>query len=190
MRFYLVLILFSFCGLGFSQDLPKNPQLGVCYARCLEANGKELEWKKIDCDLVQKENILNLKNLKTGVFKDKDRKVIKRKLIKIINKGYTVELLSHYFSNKSDSINELRSIQNAKALYSYLETQGVNTKQLLISTYGSSKPLTSCFNSNSCPDYYNKNTRVEYRVINIAPKLNVSWVYDNEKKIWCYKANN
>lgn len=166
MKFYIGLILFCFCSLGFSQDLPKNPQPGECYVRCIKDSGKKQEWKKIDCDLVQTKNILTLENLSKGVLDDEDRLTIKRKLIKILKKGYTVELLSHYYSNKSDSINELRSIQNAKALVSYLKTQDVNTKQLLISTYGNLKPLKQCPNKVSCDDYYNKNTRIEYRVVN------------------------
>ena len=168
--------------------MPKNPKAGECYVRCRDNNGKSLEWKNIDCDLILKENRLKIENLSSSVLNEKDRKTIKKKLIKILKKGYTVELLSHYHSNNSDSINELRSIQNGKALFSYLETHGINTKQILISAYGNIKPLPNCLSNVSCRDYYNKNTRIEYRVVNATRKENAIWTYDNEKKIWCYKA--
>ncbi|WP_152971397.1 hypothetical protein [Lacinutrix algicola] len=187
MKFYILLLSLCFTYIGFSQTMPSNPKAGECYVRCRDNNSKLLEWKKIDCDLVNEGSLLEIENLSKGVFSEKDRKVIKKKLVKILKKGFTVELLSHYYSNRSDSINQLRSIQNGKALFSYLDTEGINTKQLLISAYGNSKPLENCY-SLKCADYYIKNTRIEYRVVNTSTKENVVWNYDNEKKIWCYTA--
>lgn len=188
MKLYITIILLCFSFLGQSQNMPKNVRGGECYIRCKDNNGEFLTWKKVKCDLVLKENALKIEDLSKGVFNKKDRKTINKKLVKLFKKGYTIELLSHYYSKKSDSINQLRSIQNGNALYSYLQTQGVNTKQLLISAYGNSKPLKSCNNINTCPDYYIKNTRLEYRVVNLETKENVVWSYNNEKKIWCYTA--
>lgn len=192
MKFYILLLSLCFTYIGFSQNMPSNPKAGECYVRYRDSEGQSLEWKKIDCDLILKENSLKIENLSSGILTRKDRKTIKRKLIKILEKGYAVELLSHYFSNESDSLNELRSIQNGKTIFTYLKTQNINTKQFLISAYGNSKPLEECANKFSCKDYFNKNTRLEYRVVNPMPMPigDGVWNYDNEKKIWCYKANN
>lgn len=186
--FTTIVLLCAFC-FGFAQKLPSNPRVGTCYVKCVNSNGKKQGWKEVDCKLVKKENDLKLNNLTRGVFDEKDRKVLNRTLLKVLKKGYTIELLSHYFSEKSDSINQLRSLQNGKSLYTYLKTQGVNSNQIVISAYGNTKPLINCINNVVCKDYYKLNTRINYRVINFNSNLKGTWSFDNKNKMWCYKNN-
>ncbi len=153
----------------FSQDvdLPRNPQPGKCYVKCKVGDGEFYKWKKIDCDVIYFQQ-LPIENIRSGIYSEEDEKVIKKKLLKYLKKGYTIELKSHYDSNVSDDKNALYSIQKAKLLAGYVfsKDENIETNQIRITAMGNSEPLEKCVNKNNCSKAYYKNTRLEYRAIN------------------------
>lgn len=173
-------------------DLPPNSKQGECYVRCLDDNGDFGEWKAYDCDLAFYSN-LNLKfDDKQIQLTEKDKKRLKRKLIEHFEKGFSIEIASHFDSERHDKVNARISTLRGKAVADYLVNElGVNPKQIALSGYGNLKPINPCdkIGIKKCTQkHYDDNTRVEFKILNFQEnKEEGEWIFLRDKGFWCYK---
>ncbi|WP_299215317.1 OmpA family protein [uncultured Dokdonia sp.] len=153
-------MLFSIVGMVLSTsiyaqtyDLPPHPESGKCYVRCLPKENKKPTWDKIDCALISFQKLeVTIENTDQA-FSKKDAKIIDKKLVPYIKKGYRLQIRSHYVSSAADSINVKISSQRAIAVGNYLVERGMNPELLFINSLGSLKV---------------KKIELEYRVVNVS----------------------
>jgi len=155
MKIYVVLLVTMLATSVYAQsnDLPPNPESGKCYIKCFNDNKKNIKWEDIDCALVNYQKLdVSLENPDQPLSK-KDLKMINKKLVPYVKKGYRLQIRSHYVSNAPDSINVKISSQRAIAVGNYLVEQGMDPALLFINSLGSSKA---------------KKIEIEYRVVNVS----------------------
>lgn len=143
--------------MGFSQnyDLPSNPESGKCYVKCSPEGKEKVKWDEIHCALIDYQKLeVTLEN-PDQVLSKKDIRVIDRRLVPFIEKGYKVQIKSHYVSSAPDSINVKMSSQRAIAIGNYLVEKGIDPDLLLINSLGSSA---------------SNKIEIEYRVISVSVK--------------------
>jgi len=145
------------------------------------------EWSKVDCDLIRKYQLLSVKiSSKENYFSNKDRKKIKRKIIALVDKGYTLEIRVHHDSEKSDSINAQISLRKSYVLARYLDSLNVNSDKIIINSFGNSLAKEKCQSIKSnCNKVYNKNSKIDFKVLGLSDD---TWYYDSKKKVWCYRS--
>ena len=184
---FVLLLLFPFVVYSQTPDLPPNPQPGKCYMRCKLGNG-QTDWKAIDCELVKNYNNLPIAfNSTSDSLTEKDKKIIKRRLIKLLRKGHRLEIAVNYDSKASDSINAIRSLERAGVLAKYLVSQDVNPSLLWIRYYGNSQATKRCQENTDCTKIYISNSKIEYKVTGY---IGEDLYYDEEKDIWCNKKDS
>ncbi|WP_379978157.1 OmpA family protein [Dokdonia ponticola] len=155
MKIYVVLLVAMLTTSVYAQtyDLPPNPEPGKCYVKCFNENKKKIKWEDIDCALVNYQKLdVSLENPDQPLSK-RDLKIINRKLVPYIKKGYRLQIQSHYVSNAPDSINVKISSQRAIAVGNYLVERGMNPALLFINSLGSAEA---------------KKSEIEYRVVDVG----------------------
>jgi len=187
-KFITCLIIFI-SSYSFSQhrDVPRNIEKDKCYIRYMGENDFS-EWREIKCDLLNtyQELSIDLTHTTSG-FSNKDSKKIKRKIISLVNKGYTVELRIHHDSQEIDSMNSKISEQKSKVLAGYLDSLHLNPKKIIITALGSSLVKDKCKSKEEdCSKLYAKNSKIEYKVIGLGDD---SWYYDSALGNW-FKSKN
>ncbi len=185
--FFIVLLLIPSILLSQNEDLPRNPQPGKCYMRCEVGNG-QTDWKAIDCELVKNYNNLQIAfNSTSDSLSEKDKKIIRKKLIKLLRKGHRLEIAVNYDSKASDSINAIRSLERAGILAKYLVSQDVNPDLLWIRGFGNSQAKKRCVKNMNCTKIYSENSKIGYKVVGyIGEGLH----YDEEKDVWFKKKDS
>lgn len=147
----LVFVLMSIMGFSQNYDLPTNPEPGKCYVKCYKEEKRITKWEVIDCALVSFQSLdVKFENTNNELSWN-DIKVINKKLVPFIKTGYRLNMLSHYVSNASDSINIKISSERAIAIGNYLVERGMNPKLIAVKSYGNSR---------------SDKTMLEYRIIN------------------------
>jgi len=155
MKIYIVLLVTMLTTSVYAQsyDVPSNPEPGKCYIKCFKKDKKKIKWEDIDCAFVNYQKLdVSLEDPDQPLSK-KDLKIINKKLVPYIQKGYRLQIQSHYVSSAPDSINVKISSQRAIAVGNYLVEQGMDPALLLINSLGSSKA---------------KKSEIEYRVVNVS----------------------
>lgn len=155
MKIYIVLLVAMLTTSVYAQtyDVPPNPEPGKCYIKCFNEDKKKIKWEDIDCALVNYQKLdVSLENPDQPLSK-KDLRILNRKLVPYIQKGYRLQIRSHYVSNAPDSIHVKISSQRAIAVGNYLVEQGMDPALLFINSLGSSKA---------------KKIEIEYRVVNVS----------------------
>ena len=165
MKLFFLALCLLFSVKSFAQNLPSNPKVGECYVRCREGRGELLEWKKIDCSLV-KPKTLYFESLSQNLFSIKDEKLIDKKLVRILRKGFVVELISHFDSNASNEYNMKQSVLQLENLVNNLLQRGIKKDQFVLTAKGNLDRIFKCETIKSCQSAYSKNTRMTYRVVN------------------------
>ena len=181
---FVLLLLFPFVVYSQTPDLPPNPQSGKCYMRCEVGNG-QTDWKAIDCELVRNYNNLPIGfNATSDSLTEKDKKVIKKKLMKLLRKGHRLEIAVNYDSKASDSINAIRSLERAGVLAKYLVSLDVNPDLLWIRGFGNSQATKRCLKNTDCTKIYKSNSKIGYKVTGY---IGEGLYYDKEKDVWFKK---
>lgn len=162
------LVLFATC-ICFSQNSKRNLAINSQPKKCYVKSNTEdniSRYKSVDCNLVRKNNELILdfdSNLEN--FSRADKKLIKAKIVKLIDKGFSIEILSHYDSNQSDAYNITQSRERAKKLKAFLKSLKVNLDYVWIRSFGNRIPKVKCKKDDKdCTTHYNLNTRFEYKI--------------------------
>lgn len=155
MKIYVVILVAMLTTSVYAQtyDLPPNPEPGKCYVKCFNENKKKIKWEELDCALVDYQKLdVSLEHPDQSLSK-KDVRILNRKLVPYIEKGYKLQIRSHYVSNATDSINVTVSSQRAIAVGNYLVEKGMSPALLSINSLGSSEA---------------DKTKIEYRVVNVS----------------------
>ncbi|WP_452221407.1 hypothetical protein [Lacinutrix salivirga] len=185
MKSILSTLLFLITTLILSaQNLPQNPKAGKCYVSYItERNGLK-KWKETNCDLIYKSKNLPISFAQeTFEISEKDKKKIKKKITKLTDKGYTVEIKIYHDSQASDSVNFNSSKQKASVLLQFVNTLKLDAGNIIISPVGNKGVVNKCKpDDNNCESIYAKNTKVEYIVVG---GYTDGWYYDNELGFWC-----
>ena len=167
----------------FSQtsDLPPNPMVGECYVKC-KIDSLQSDWKRVNCKYLEYSELLVLFKDKSNLFSKKDEKIINRKLIKHLNKGFMLELIVNFDSNQTDSINSVNSFERSSELAKYLVSKKVDPNLLFIRSKGNELAKKKCENSTDCSKIYKENSKIYYRVMNY-PGDNLR--FNEECECWC-----
>lgn len=146
------------------------------------------DWKSVDCKLVKNYNELPIVfNSTSDSLSERDKKIIRKKLIKLLRKGHRIEIAVNYDSKTTDSINAVRSLERAGVLAKYLVSQKVNPDLLWIRGFGNSQAKKRCQGNTNCTKIYMENSKIEYKVVGyIGEGLD----YDEEKDIWYKKKDS
>lgn len=155
MKIYTVLLMTILTTSLYAQtyDLPPNAEHGKCYIKCFNEDKKKIKWEELDCALIHYQKLdVSLEN-PDQPFSKKDVRMLNRKLVPYIKKGYKLQIRSHYVSNAPDSVNVKISSQRAIAVGNYLIEQGMDPALLFINSLGSSEA---------------KKIEIEYRVVNVS----------------------
>ncbi|MBU2939751.1 OmpA family protein [Lacinutrix sp. C3R15] len=157
--------IFSANCLSQNNNLPKNPQPGKCYIRCI--NEGVLDWKTISCDLLSKNNELSINiTPNTEEISKRDKKIIDRKIVKLIKKDFVVLIEVHHDSKKSDIINKDISNKKAQLISAYLEGLDIPKEMVWINYFGNAKAKNKCVNNTSnCDKLYLENSKITYKVV-------------------------
>lgn len=112
-----------------------------------------------------------LKNVffKTDSYELDDRSVTElNKLVDLLNKqkGIKIEIGGHTDNQGSMEHNKALSMNRAKAVYSYLISNGIDAKRLTYNGYGYSKPIAT----NDTEEGRALNRRTEFRITEVAGK--------------------
>ena len=163
---FLVLFASSVCfSQNSKQDLAINTQSKKCYVRCNPEN-KISKYIGVDCNLVKKNNELVLDfSTNHESFSRADKKRIKNTIAELTEKGFVVEILSHYDSDQSDAYNIKKSRLRAEKLRSFLKSLKINLDYVWIRSFGNRIPKIKCKkNDEDCTKHYDLNTRFEYKI--------------------------
>lgn len=181
---FVFLFLIPFFVFSQNVDLPRNPEPGKCYMRCKVENGLTA-WKAVDCKLTKYYNELPITfDVSSDSLSEKDKKVINRKLVKLLKKGYKLEIAVNYDSKTTDSINAIRSLERAGVLAKYLVSQEIDPDLLWIRGFGNSQAKKRCKENTNCTKIYKENSKIGYKVTGY---IGEGYFYDEEKELWCKK---
>lgn len=98
-------------------DLPANLSPGDCYVRCYKDEGEKVDWKAIDCVLI---NYQKLAVFQKNELSKSDKKTLDKIFKKFIRKGYTLQLDSYFTSSNSIEYNVNKSRSRAITVANYL----------------------------------------------------------------------
>lgn len=169
----IAFFLFSYSANCFSQnnDLPKNPQPGKCYVRCIQDN--VLDWKTIPCDLLSKSNELSIHiTPNTETISKRDKKTIDRKIVKLIKKEYVVLIEVHHDSPISATVNKELSNKKAQLIAEYFDSLDIPKEMVWINYLGNSKAKNKCVNNTlDCNKLYRENGKITYKVVSAGKPI-------------------
>lgn len=90
----------------------------------------------------------------------------------MIYSGYKIQIKSHFDSREAESINVKQSVRIGNIIGTYLLSQQIDPRLLVVRGNGNFEPLRRCPDGVVCSqEVYSKNTRIEYRVID-KPGIN------------------
>lgn len=171
MKHITIIILIFLCQTVFSQnlsyrDLPKNPEPGKCYIRCKQKNSNEPRWEEIDCRFINYQKLDLGFAAYSGQLSEKDKKKIEKTVVRLIKKGFMIQLICHFDSKNTSHFNLNRSIEMTKFIRNYLIEQNIDDSKIVFTAKGDTMPLNKCDENVICaPEVYAKNTRTEYRLL-------------------------
>ncbi len=167
MKFILAVLSIFLFQFSYSQGLPENPEPGSCFVRCFNEDDKQFKWKELDCDILKLRELDLEFYSNNGVLSIEDKNLIKNRMLEYFNDGVTMQIASHFDSSESSSVNMMKSIKYGVTVSDFLYSIGVDSSRIVVTSYGNKKPKKKCLENVICADkIYNKNTRIEYRVIN------------------------